>query len=104
MPSKGFLGRLRRKTSEHAGLEDKLQPPRHNERGDQSMQYIYSPSALEYHGVRRKESPPAGEESKEVPAAEVKPKPDGELPRCPACGWAIGFEDTVCMNCGQKLR
>ncbi|MEM3038314.1 MAG: zinc ribbon domain-containing protein [Thermoplasmata archaeon] len=104
MPSKGLLGRLRRKTSEHPGAEDRAQPPKHNERSDQSMQYIYSPSALEYPGVKKKESPPAREESKEIPEAKGKTKPEGELPRCPACGWAIGFEDTVCMNCGQKLR
>lgn len=104
MPAKGFLGRFKKKQDEQAGKEEAPGPPQHSERGDQSMQYVVLPSALEYSGVRKKEVAPVTKEGKEEPPAESMADSKGELPRCPACGWAIGFEDTACMNCGRKLR
>lgn len=104
MLGRGFLGKFKKKRVEHIGKEDLPGPPHRNERADQSMQYIESPSALEYAGIKRKVAAPTAHESKEAPGADNKTELTGELPRCPACGWAIGFEDTVCMNCGKRLR
>lgn len=104
MPRKGFLGRFKKKRVELEGKEDLSGLPQHNERVDQSMQYIESPSALEYAGIKKNVAAPTAHESKKTPEANKTKELTGELPRCPVCGWAIGFEDTVCMNCGKRLR
>jgi hypothetical protein len=104
MPIEGFLGRFRKKSKERQPEEPLSQPPTHNERWDQSMRYIESPSALEYPGVKRKEKISAKDEAKEIRADSRASLIAKELPRCPSCGWAVGFEDSVCMNCGQRLK
>lgn len=68
-------------------------------RGDERP-YMPSPSALQYPGVRPE--PKIEPAPKPAPAEMPKEKKEG-LPRCPNCGWSIGYMDTKCSNCGLAL-
>ncbi|HUW43245.1 MAG TPA: hypothetical protein VMW02_03310 [Thermoplasmata archaeon] len=65
-----------------------------------SLPYVESPAALQYPGVKPSENAPAPAEPK---AVEI-PRPANSLPRCPGCGWSVGFTDEKCSNCGHILR
>jgi len=65
-----------------------------------SLPYVESPAALQYPGVKSIENAPAPTKPKTV---EI-PRPANSLPRCPGCGWSVGFSDEKCSNCGRVLR
>jgi hypothetical protein len=68
--------------------------------GGASLPYVESPTALRYPGVKSTENAPAPAKPKIV---EI-PRPANSLPRCPGCGWSVGFTDEKCSNCGRILR
>jgi len=68
--------------------------------GGSSLPYVESPTALQYPGVKSVETAPAPAKPKTV---EI-PRPANSLPRCPGCGWSVGFTDEKCSNCGRILR
>ena len=66
----------------------------------EEMPYVPSPSAMQYPGV--KAEPKAAPAPK--PAAIEPAKKDASgLPKCPKCGWSIGYTDTKCSNCGSAI-
>ena len=65
-----------------------------------SLPYLESPRALQYPGVKSTEIAPAPAKPKTV---EI-PRPANNLPRCPGCGWSVGFTDEKCSNCGRVLH
>ena len=105
MPSLNIRGLFRKKKGEDQEVEKTSSSPESIRKEDASMSYVHSPSALEYPDLRSKEPP-----EKKVPAKEYKKKAkekgaeEAGLPRCPNCGWAIGFNDRECRNCGNVLR
>lgn len=63
--------------------------------------FVQAPSALQYPGVMAE---PVSE-----PAPEPAPKKDAKdggagLPRCPKCGWSVGYTDRTCSNCEQAIQ
>jgi hypothetical protein len=77
------------------------QKPLGGEIGDgASLPYVESPHALQYPGVKPPENSPAPAKPR---AVEIS-RPVNSLPRCPGCGWSVGFSDEKCSNCGRILR
>jgi hypothetical protein len=68
--------------------------------GGASLPYVESPAALQYPGVKSVENAP----SPAAPKTIEIPRPANSLPRCPGCGWSVGFTDEKCSNCGRLLR
>jgi len=106
MPGLNLKKIFKRKKKEEK-REDDIPLPKEEGARDTSMQYVDSPSALDYPGTKSK-IPKAAPEKK---TKDIKPETGqneqpkkGELPRCPKCGWATGFEDNSCMNCGFKFE
>jgi len=75
-------------------------------REDASISYVQSPSALEYPEMRKKHAEAEKktmQEQAQQPETQKQKEPSS-LPRCPDCGWAIGYEENVCSNCGRQLH
>ena len=108
MPGFGLRKFFKKKSAGAEQIEPATLPKKERE-NDQSMMYIRTPSALEYPGMKsvpeKEEASKPGKE-KVAPGikAEQKKKKEENLPRCPKCGWAIGFEDNACTNCGEVVR
>lgn len=62
--------------------------------------YVYSPSAVQYPGV--KVEPKAEPAPKPARVEPVKKDASG-LPKCPKCGWSVGYTDGKCSNCGSTI-
>lgn len=69
--------------------------------GESSLPYVESPSALQYPGITPQKKP----EPQARPGPVVLPRPaEPGLPKCPQCGWSVGYTDMRCSNCGFVLR
>jgi hypothetical protein len=70
------------------------------ERPKENTPYVSSPSALQYPGVR-----PEPKAEPTPKPAQIEPAKTGAsgLPKCPKCGWSVGYTDAKCSNCGSAI-
>ena len=66
----------------------------------EEMPYVPSPSAMQYPGVMAE--PKVEPAPKPAPIEPVKKDASG-LPKCPKCGWSVGYTDRKCSNCGSEI-